>query len=181
MGLTRSTVDEGPVEPRGQALTDVLHWTWSWRLQADRLLASTNAQGGGDDDVAKRRSFSAASYDEHMLVVAGWNLARAVRRAEELFPSIRMTDQAKALRLLRNLYEHWDEQRVAFQSDSQPKERSAREFVESFPQGHPWSITYTQDDWLLGGVVSANAILRDLKAVEREALDLERQLRSGAP
>lgn len=113
----------------------------------------------------------------HVLVVAGWNLARAIQKAGELFPSFRIAqDKAEALRLLRHLYEHWDEQRPAFQDPAVPKERSAKRFVELFPQGRPWSITYAKDDWLLGGVVGIEAITDALVAIEEEALQIERQL-----
>ena len=177
MGLTRSTVDNAPPDPAEQSLNDVLHWVWSWRAQLKRLVATTNAQGQGDGDIEVRQSFSLASYDEHVLVVAGWNLARAIQKAGELFPSFRIAqDKAEALRLLRHLYEHWDEQRPAFQDPAVPKERSAKRFVELFPQGRPWSITYAKDDWLLGGVVGIKAITDALVAIEEEALQLERQL-----
>ena len=178
MGLTRSTVGDAPPGPKEQALNDILHWVWSWRSQLQRLASSTNAQGQGGGELKLRQSFSLASYDEHMLVVAGWNLARAIARAAEFFPSFRIAeDKLEALRHLRHLYEHWDEQREAFQSSTVAKKHSAKRFVELFPHGRPWSITYTKDDWLLGGVVGINAITDALVPIEAEALEIEKQLR----
>jgi len=138
VGLTRSTVDNAPPDPREESLNDVLHWVWSWCAELKRLVASTNAQGQGDSDIEVRQSFSLASCEEHALVVAGWNLTRAIQKVGELFPSFRIAqDKAEPLRLLRYLYEHWDEQRPAFQDPAVAKERSARRFVELFPQGRP--------------------------------------------
>lgn len=177
--MTRTTVPDELTDPKEQALDDVLHWIWSWRLQRERLAATTMAQSGGPDPVSSRRSFSHASYDEHVLVVAGWNVARALKQAEALFPSIRSLGQGDALRLLRNLYEHWDEQRRAFQNPPVEKARSGKEFSDQYPQGRPWSITYAAGDWLLGGVVSARAITESLVQEESEALRLEGELRKS--
>jgi hypothetical protein len=115
-----------------------------------------------------------------MLVVAGWNLARALTRCSSVLPALQISeDKYDALRLLRNLYEHWDEQRPAFQDSAKPKQRSGKEFAELFPEGRPWSITYMREDWLLGGVVGINAITDALVGLEDAALQMEKQLRSA--
>jgi len=165
------------VDPREEALTDVLHWIWSWRVQLQRLISSTKVQGQCSGAIERCRSYSCASYDEHALVVVGWNLARAMKKAGELFPSIRFTEnKSEVLRLLRNLYEHWDSQREPFRNPKVPKERSAKDFATLFPTGRPWSITFAQDDWLLGGVIGVNSISAEIATIETEALELETQL-----
>ena len=80
--LTRSTVGGEPAHP----LEDALYWIWSWRLQVSRLRTTTSAQGQGDTDIERRRSYSCASFDEHMLAVTGWNLARALSSATPYLP-----------------------------------------------------------------------------------------------
>jgi hypothetical protein len=114
-----------------------------------------------------------------MLAVTGWNLARALRAAEGFLPGVRLhEDHAEALRLLRHLYEHWDEQRAAFQSEEIPKQRAAAEFVERFPHGRPWAIVFEETDWILGGVVRLNDVSRALR--ELEAILLQREAERGS-
>ena len=115
-------------------MTDALHWIWAWRVQAERLVESTNAQGLGADQTERRRSYSRASLDEHLLIVVGWNLQRAIWAVSAFLPDAKPAeDHSDALRLLRNLYEHWDEQRAAFVMPQAVKARSAKEFTRKFP------------------------------------------------
>ena len=49
----------------------------------------------------------------------------------------------KAIKLLRDIYEHWNEYRQAFREmHFGEKDRSGKEFVTMFPSGKPWSIIY---------------------------------------
>ena len=172
--IVRSTSDSGEAGKDEEVLNDLLHWIWSWRLQLRRLQETTSHQGQADSGIDLKRSFSAASYDEHMVAVVGWNLVRAVDRAGDRFPVFAIKGNAgEQLRLLRHLYEHWDEQRPSFESPGMPKQRSGKQFSELFPEGRPWSITYTGDDWLLGGVVALNSLTRELDTLEVNALQLE--------
>jgi hypothetical protein len=173
--ITRSTVSAELVDP----LEDVLHWIWSWRTQLNRLTVSTEAQGQGNTPVEKRQSYSRASFDEHMLAVTGWNLTRALNAAQPRLPTTELAQRTSdALRLLRNLYEHWDTQRGSFQSTSTEKIRSGAEFSRSFPEGRPWSITYGETDWFLGGVLAIGELTRQLRTIEQEILTVQRQ---GSP
>lgn len=179
-GLTRRTVGHESVDPNVEAISDVLHWIWSWRLQVVRLRQTTAKQGQGDSDVERRQSYSAASYDEHALAVVGCHVVRAVDRAGQRFGSIAVAEQqSEPLRLLRDLYEHWDEQRESFRAGGPPRAMSGKSFSKKFPEGQPWSIAYVAGDWLLGGVVSLNGLTRELDVIEEEALSLETQLKQG--
>ena len=174
--LRRSTVGDAVPDRGHEALNDVLHWIWSWRVQLRRFRESTQEQGSGADALEQRKSFSKASFDEHLLLVAGGNLVRAIDRATERFAQTEgfaQISMAEAVGLLRNLYEHWDEQRRSFQEKDTPKRLSGKKFVDHFPDGRPWSLVYTTDDWLLGGVVPIAALTRELDAIEAEALRLE--------
>lgn len=173
--LTRSTVGSAS-DPEAQVLNDVLHWIWSWRVQVVRLRESFDAEWSDARGLDRRQASSRFSFDEHMLTVTGWNLARAIKRAQDFFPTIKLQeDHAEALRLLRHLYEHWDEQREAFQSSSAPKQQSAAKFLERFPHGKPWSIVFDENDWILGGVVPLNEVSRALRELEQAVLQLETQ------
>jgi len=172
--LTRSTVGADAVDPSEEAVGDALHWIWSWRLQVDRLRESFETEWGGGVGIERRRASSRLSFDEHIIAVTGWNVARAVKRVETLFPAIRLSEeQTETLRLLRNLYEHWDEQRPAFRAPTIPKEKSATAFAEKFPEGRPWTIVFAESDWLLGGVLAINALTRALAHFETILLEIE--------
>jgi hypothetical protein len=75
--------------------------------------------------------------------------------------------------LLRNLYEHWDEQRPAFQDPSVPKHKSGKRLAELCPDARPWSITYAPGEWLLGGVLRLSELTAALMRLEEAALQLE--------
>lgn len=178
MASTKDSENDEQLRLRSEVLVDVLHWVWSWLLQVHRLASSTEAQGKGNNRNEVRKSFSHTSYDEHILAVVGWNLARAIHRASEFYPSIKLSEEkSEALRLLRHLYEHWDEQRSVFRDSAAPKKQSAEQFATLFPDGKPWSITYTKYDWSLGGVVGVNNITTELVRIEKQAFELEQQLR----
>ena len=53
------------------------------------------------------------------------------------------------------------------------KKRSGKDFDELFPEGKPWSITYTKEDWLLGNVVPIKALTGGLREIESKALEIE--------
>jgi hypothetical protein len=171
--ITRSTVGEGQPDPEEEALNDVLHWIWSWQLQVDRLRESTFSNPSGEIPLEYRKSSSRASYDEHMVAVVGWNLARALKRAEPYIQlNVFSAETIKALELLRHLYEHWDEQRPAFQLKDKPKERAAKYLADMFPEARPWTMVFA-DDWLLGGQVGIGELSEALLPVEQEVLKLE--------
>jgi hypothetical protein len=171
--ITRSTVGEGLPNPEEEALNDVLHWIWSWQLQVDRLRESAFNNPSGETPLDYRKASSRASYDEHIMAVVGWNLARALKRAQPYIQQIAFSvETSKALELLRHLYEHWDEQRPAFQLKDIPKERAAKHLAEQFPEARPWTMVFA-DDWLLAGKVGIGELSEALLPVEQEVLRIE--------
>jgi hypothetical protein len=172
--VTRSTTPDSAVSPRDEAFDDALHWIWSWNVQIRRLKESFELEWKDGAPLERRRAASQFSYDEHILTVVGWNLVRAIQRAQPFLATISLPrEQAEALRLLRHLYEHWDEQRAAFRSASAPKVQSAKAFAAQFPDGKPWSMVFDKDDWILGGVVRLNDLTRVLVAMESAILAAE--------
>ncbi|MER3486043.1 MAG: hypothetical protein C4345_08815 [Chloroflexota bacterium] len=177
--LSRTTVGTDSVEPHDEALNDALHWIWSWQLQIRRLQESFDAEWQGGTALERRRAASRVSYDEHILTVVGWHLTRAIKHAESLFPHISLPARdSEALRLLRHLYEHWDEQRAAFRSDKAPKAQSAAKFSSQFPQGRPWTIVFEKDDWILAGVVRLNELTQAVRELESAVLKAEAERKS---
>ena len=145
--LTRTTLGDEPVDPREQAINDALHWIWSWGVQVGRIRESFAAEMSQSSGIAGRRAASRFTLDEHLLAVIGWNLARALVIVERYVPTIRLeTEQREALRLLRHLYEHWDEQREPFRTSDEPKQRAGAAFAAQFPGGRPWSIVSNRED-----------------------------------
>lgn len=174
--ITRSTLSTEPIDPEEEARNDALHWIWNWRLQLSRLRESTSLETSGDDEIERRKSSLRTSYDEHALAVVGLNLARSLKRAEKYVPpSEIVTEYYEAIRLLRNLYEHWDDQRPAFRNGGREKKLSGKEFSESFPDGQPWAISYDSKDWYLGKIVPVFALTRSLEEVEKALLERESQ------
>ena len=172
--MTHTAADSQTANPNAQALDDLLHWLWSWRLQIERIGQSFKAEFSDGTNLQRRRNSSRFSFDEHILLVVGGNLVRAIQRAEVYYPEIKLRDdQSEALRLLRNLYEHWDEQRTAFKTPGAVKKRSAAEFVARFPEGKPWTMAFERDDWVLGGVLRLKGLTQDLERLEQVALRLE--------
>lgn len=172
--VTRTTVGEGTPDPEEEALGDVLHWIWSWHIQVARFHESTLRETGSGTLLESRKASSRTSYEEHLLSVAGWNLARALNRVQPYIPEAAISEKtSNALKLLRHLYEHWDEQRLAFQVDDIPKERAAKELARLFPEGRPWTIVFKNDDCLLGGVIGIGELSEALVPIEQEVLRLE--------
>jgi hypothetical protein len=177
--LTRTTVGVEAVLPQEEAVNDALHWIWSWRLQVRRLRESFEAELRGGTPTERSRASSQFSFDEHILAVTGWNLARAVQRLEPMGPPVRLrADQTEALRLLRHLYEHWDEQRPAFRTANALKDKSAAALAEKFPQGRPWTIVFDKTDWLLGGILPINELTGALEELETALLAIDGRLGS---
>jgi hypothetical protein len=172
--LTRSSLPSGPVDPKAAAIDDALHWIWSWRVQVRRLGESQQAAFSASSGMPRRQAESRSSLDEHLLVVTGGNLVRALARASDLSLVAPLEENKhQALWLLRNLYEHWDQQRDAFRPGGPPKEQSGAKFADTFPTGQPWSIVFEEDDWVLANVVPVNELTRELEGIESHLLALD--------
>jgi len=167
--LKRSTLETGHPDPEWEALGDVLYWSFSSRLQADRLRRSFLAELSwwAGLYVFRRKRFSTTSYDEHCLMVATGNLDRALHRgAKYLRRTPLPTRTLRILRLLRNVYEHWDANRVGFRKGVPRKAQAAKKLAEEFPDAEPWSLSYHEGDILLAGIVSLRSLKNELRKIE---------------
>lgn len=174
--LTRSTIGNDVPDPDEQAISDTLHWIWSWQVQLGRFRQSTNAERSidqaGQSGLECRKIFSRTSFDEHMLMVVGRNLLRAIDRLpKNLGNAVIPEDTREALICLRNIYEHWDEERESFQNPAIPKKRSGKKFFDTFPCGTPWTITYAHNDFYIGGVFGLIDFTKKLSQLETRLFD----------
>ena len=177
--LKRSTLEPDYPDPEWEKLTDVRYWCWCTRLQADRLRRSALASfpfGGGPP--SRRENLSAtASYDEHCLMAAARNLMRAVKTQSDpsLGENLSNVD-FRALQLLRNVYEHWDELRAGYR-DGQLS-RTAKTLATEFPGAEPWSIEFFPDgDVRLANVVSLRSLIKGIRTLEASVRCRLRMLR----
>jgi hypothetical protein len=180
--LKRTTLEKGYVDPEWQALGDLVYWSWCCRLQAVRLRASLLAEFGAwgmGRKVASERRFSSTSYDEHAIAVAATNLDRALSQAEEYVGDWGIPSETlRALRLLRNIYEHWDELREAFRTGGQADRGAAKRLAEEFPEAEPWSIELEPGgDIKVAGLISLKALKKALRGLEARARWNQRALR----
>jgi hypothetical protein len=143
-------------------IEDVRHWLWTCQLQVERLISDeahiVEALTGATDvtashaSLARGRAFSQTAADEHFLVVAGAHVVTALRSAAPLSAELVLrADVADALEVLRNLLEHWDEQRADFSNQVIDKRRSGLTYEQKWPGGTPWSTSWGEQGWVLGG------------------------------
>lgn len=160
-------------EREEHSLSTLRHWIWSWHVQLARLRESTRHDGKGANQELRQRAFSVTSLDKHLLLVVGHQAVLALKNAE---PSLQHHNlgvtQNVSLRLLRNLHEHWDEQQPAFRMNGPDKTHSGKDFEDAYPRQNPWSISYSSNDWLIGGVLSVSQLTVDLDAIEEVVSDL---------
>ena len=181
--ITRSTLEEGWVDPEWEALSDLVYWCWCCRFQAARLQASLLNEfmpSGKVRHVLAERAFAGTSYDEHCFLVAATNLDRAQKRCGETLISEGPIPEntRRSLCLLRHLYEHWDEQRQSFRQGGPEKVRAAKALSQEFPNCKPWTLELFPDGKvILAGAVSLDEFVNALRRLEATARWRQRELR----
>lgn len=184
--LKRSTFQKEQPDSAEELLSDILHWSWSLRMQADRLKQdgiSELKKWGSDSSYIARKAFSRTSCDEHLIMVVATNLDRALNRVPKKQKNILSIDpnSRRALKLLRNIYEHWDEMRKELRQNNDDPKKSLGILKKEYPDADPWSITIIpeNDDILLAGVVSINTLITELRQLEARVLRTERARKRG--
>jgi len=180
--MKRSTFQEEAPDPIDEAVNDLLHWSWSTRLQLRRFGQSLRAEfkaWGARPQVRARRQFSATSYDEHAFLVAAANLEGALRRAPK---AVRLDAQLpeswrRALWLLRNIHEHWDDLRASYRSKGRQLRGAAQKLRDEFPKADPWSFTFDPGSGaiVMADVVPLESLWKQLRLLEARMLRLERR------
>ena len=179
--MKRSTFQREQPDFAEEALSDVLHWSWSTRLQIDRLRQDVSvefAAWSAKHPHRARRAFSATSCDEHLLLVCAANLDRALDRVpKNLRRQLSISKQSRrALWLLRNIYEHWDELRRHLRAGTSDSKGTIAKLRKEFPAADPWSFTidHRADEIVLADIVALRALLKELRGLEAGVLRLER-------
>jgi hypothetical protein len=180
--IKRSTLEEKHPDREWETTNDVRYWSYCTLAQAGRLVRSFAAEmpwNSSGRRIVMERRFSETSYDEHCLVVAATNLDRALRRAHRKLRQTAITDVTRrALQLLRNVYEHWDELRASYRQGN-AKQGAALKLSQEFPGVEPWSLVFNPDDGdvAIAGLISLRSLVKDLRTLEARTLWELRRLR----
>lgn len=187
--VKRSTLETSQPDPEWEAVSDVRNWSWCCRLQAERLRSSFRAEfpwsSKPRQDLSQERRFATTSYDVHCFLVAAANLDRALQRSPKALRRSPLSKQSRrAILLLRNIYEHWDELRRSYRAGG-PKTGAALKLSKEFPAAEPWTLQYYTEntgahrkgDIVVAGVVSLDSLKQDLRKLEARSLWRLRELR----
>lgn len=179
--MKRSTFGPETPDRVSEASNDILHWSWATRLQIRRLARSLRAEFQAfstDSRLEARRRFSTTTYDEHLVFVAATNLQRAIDQAPKALRSEVKRAQlpSRELRLLRNVYEHWDQLRQQLRPDATHRTGSAAKLLDEFPDADPWSFTFDPQtgEIVLADVVHLHPLAKELGRLEARLLRHER-------
>jgi hypothetical protein len=178
--LRRSTLETDHPDPEWQSLGDVLYWSFCCRLEATRLAQSFMSEFplGKRLYVFQRKRFATTSFDEHALVIAAGNLGKALERAPKFLRRILPKKTLRALQLLRNIYEHWEDMRAAFRKGGPAKTEAALKLSQEFPEAEPWTIAIHPDRSIdLANVVFLRSLSLDLRKLEASSHWRQRKLR----
>jgi len=136
--LKRSTFQREPPDPVEETLGDVLHWSWSTRMQAARLREGVSAEfiaWNREGRHRMRQVFSKTSCDEHLLLVCAANLDRALDKLPKQFRRDIEVPKPwrRGLWLLRNVYEHWNELRRHLRAGTDDAKGTVGKLRREFP------------------------------------------------
>jgi hypothetical protein len=180
------TTGYDPVEPGYlTALSDGRHWVWAAQQQVERFVRSfrshaSKSQGGLPPTPEERRRGSLVFTEAEFLLNAANHVLTALSRVPEgptLSPGL-----TARVKQLRNLHEHWDEQRSAFAHPDLPKKKSGKSFAEAFPDARPWAYGWGADGHHIS-VLSLEELWAELDAVDQALRRLtdEALKKSGIP
>jgi hypothetical protein len=154
-----------------QQFADALHWINAAQVQLERFATafeeSQTALRQPLGPGAWRRGMYSA--DAHLLLVAMRHVNTALDRIDDRFEVPALSDGLKtSTRLLRNILEHWDEQRDSFSTAGASKVQSGKRFADRFPDSTPWSFSFSGDAEIglrIGGAFSVVDAQRELEAI----------------
>jgi hypothetical protein len=160
-----------------------LYWIWSCRLQIKRLGNSTLAEWDSSYKTAieRRRVFSATSYDQHLVLVAGRNLLKSLEIVERHFPELSLEIREGALiKHLRNMHEHWEDHQASSLGIEIPASR-AKQTINTQKEverlgAKAWSIRYGPEGPVLGDVIILRDFIQRLEELEYSLLRQESKL-----
>jgi hypothetical protein len=173
--LLRQIIDEGPRPAREVALEHLSVWATATRLHLFRFKRSFTVElklfsnRGPIGKFASQR----VRIDEHMLLASAANLEKALRRFGHELPGVSVPKQfLELLRLMRNVYEHWEDY-MPHVVASFPDAGSGKKLKELAPSVQPWAIEWWPgQDIKLARVLSLRELDNHLRALRGQLAKL---------
>lgn len=162
--------NQQPDHARLAAIDDARHFVWATQMQIERFVAAFHRDGRSflvPPTPEQQRASSLTFADAEFLLNAAGQAEKALRRIAH-GPRL-STAITRDIRDLRNLHEHWDEQRASFAHPSLAKERAGRSFAARHPEDRPWEFRFAAGDsgghWI--SVLRIEDLWNELEAVDR--------------
>ena len=162
-------------ERTSKRLSDLNHWVWAAQMQLERFKESFNQEFGSTADVdvdQSGRIYSNTSADIYLVCLVTYQVVKALQKMPKS-SKLHAPDSrtALALRLLRNVHEHWDvTKRVTYvptPADVSRLPRASRAFVQAFPGVNPFTLTIDQYGTSIAGLVNVNSLWNTLNGLEK--------------
>ena len=149
-------------------------------MQQDRLTEWIDAfqqAHDPDDPDGLEWSFRARwTVDQHLLVISANHLVTAVQGADATWlPGLPLDEVIHAIEILRDVFEHWDEQRPSFERPGARSAavRSGKLFDERWPESGPWDWKWNTDTGLMIGPLSVPELGDWMLALEERLRELD--------
>src|SRR5882724_2273652 len=158
------------------ALQDVYAWAEICEGLAERLenwyrkaFADTSQLSAKTEEAIRFRVRQQG--DQHFMIVAAKHLATALEAADDPGLVLR-ADLEHAVGILRRIYEHWDEQRPAFEEPDATLIKAGKAFRESWPDQTPFASGWSATEGISIGPVSVKALIEDVRWIKERRREL---------
>jgi DNA segregation ATPase FtsK/SpoIIIE-like protein len=165
-------------------ISDAKHWSWTLKLDIVKFkenLATAMSMRPSTNGwtIQQERFFSNQSAQEHSLLIDAGNFFKA---AHNLKASTN-TDLENRVRHLRNIHEHWEDNRKYFtgeENDLSVARASVRWFKTNFPDANPYSRGWSNaSGYDIGGILNPDNVLREIASVESVIRQKVEELRAN--
>lgn len=162
-------------------IAEALHWLHAAQVQARRFLVAFADQRPKRTQRIGASDWRLGFYstEAHLLIVTMQNLITSWDRLPDTITAPQVSDQIRtATSLLRNILEHWDEQKASFSNPAIQKERSGKLFAELFPAFSAWSFGWSNNPGQgsrIGGALHVEAALQEMANLESALTPMWRQ------
>jgi hypothetical protein len=126
------------------AIGDAQHFVWAAQLQIERYVAAIRTPTPRQlPATATQRRLGSMVFVEAEFM---FNAAAQAEKALEVVGGPALSSKlAREVRLLRNLHEHSDEQRVTFEDPTKPRVLAGKSFAAAYPGEVPWTFGFGAD------------------------------------
>lgn len=161
------------------AIDDARHFVWATQLQVERFVAAFRRDVGTTYvplSVDDKRRVALVFAEAEFLLNAAAQADKALRR---VVGGPQLTEQmAKDIRLLRNLHEHWDEQKPSFAHPGLTKNLAGKDFAARHPAERPWEFKFgSSGHWI--SVLQLEDLWDELELIDRELGRLSNAVLAG--